>query len=377
VKQELERVVIPGEVEAYGRTWVMLEAAFADRQPVPRPSHWPQVAAIAVALAALLASAFSPPGQAVIDEIREVVGVEKAQRALFSLPAEGRLLVASEAGVWVVQADGSKRLLGGYREASWSPFGRFVVVARRDELAAFEPNGKVRWTLARRGVTSPRWTGTETDTRIAYVDRTGVRLIAGDGTGDRLLVPRARGPIAWRPGPGFVLSYVDERRRVRTVDVETGRSFWMRPPLASGRFPDARELVWSADGSRLLLVRRRMVLVFGSESAEPLGLRQVRGVADAVFEPGSHRFAVARTDDVILLNADRVGAEPERLFAGAAGFESLAWSPRGPWTLVGWPTADQWIFVRADGKSIRAVSNVSEQFRSRSFPRVEGWCCAP
>jgi hypothetical protein len=37
------------------------------------------------------------------------------------------------------------------------------------------------------------------------------------------------------------------------------------------------------------------------------------------------------------------------------------------------------VFVRADGgtRHIRAVANVSEQFRSRAFPRVEGWCCGP
>ena len=34
--------------------------------------------------------------------------------------------------------DGSKRLLGGYREASWSPFGHFVVAARPNELVALE-----------------------------------------------------------------------------------------------------------------------------------------------------------------------------------------------------------------------------------------------
>ncbi len=127
----------------------------------------------------------SPPGRAVLDEIREAVGVERAQPALFSLPAPGRLLVASDAGVWVVQQDGSKRLLGAYREASWSPFGRFVVAARENELAALEPDGSVRWTLARPGVRFPRWAGTETDTRIAYVDRTGIRVVAGDGTDDQ------------------------------------------------------------------------------------------------------------------------------------------------------------------------------------------------
>jgi hypothetical protein len=63
------------------------------------------------------------------------------------------------------------------------------------------------------------------------------------------------------------------------------------------------------------------------------------------------------------------------VFSASGRLERPVWSPDGRWLLVGWPTADQWVFVRADGKRIRAVSNVSEQFRSRSFPRVEGWCC--
>ena len=77
-------------------------------------------------------------------DIREVVGIEKAQPALFSLPAPGRLLVTADSGAWVVEQDGSKRLLGRYREASWSPFGRFVVGSRPNELVALTPKGDVR-----------------------------------------------------------------------------------------------------------------------------------------------------------------------------------------------------------------------------------------
>ena len=159
MKSELERVEIPGEHEARERTWSVAATAFSERQPVERDRRMLKPAvAIAFAVAAL-AAVLSPPGRAVLDEIREVVGVERAQPALFSLPAPGRLLVSSDAGVWVVQQDGSKRLLGDYREASWSPFGRFVVAARENELAALEPDGDVRWTLARPGVRSPRWGG--------------------------------------------------------------------------------------------------------------------------------------------------------------------------------------------------------------------------
>ena len=131
-------------------------------------------AIVVVAVVAALAAVLSPPGRAVLDEIRDAVGVEHPQPALFSLPAPGRLLVASDAGIWVVQQDGSKRLLGPYREASWSPFGRFVVAARENELAALEPDGSVRWTLAASGCSLPA------------LDR------IGDGHADR--VPRTTAP---------------------------------------------------------------------------------------------------------------------------------------------------------------------------------------
>ena len=119
MRRELERIDIPGEHEARERTWTVLRAAFAERQPLERPALRLRPVLVLAAAIALLAAAVSPPGRAVLDEIREVVGVERAQRALFSLPSGGKLLVASDAGIWVVQQDGSKRLLGEYREATW------------------------------------------------------------------------------------------------------------------------------------------------------------------------------------------------------------------------------------------------------------------
>lgn len=352
MRRELERIDIPGEHEARERAWAVATAAFAARAPQPRRSPLPRVAAVALALAALLSIAVSPPGRAVLDGIREVVGVERAQPALFSLPSPGALLVASDAGVWVVRENGSKRLLGEYREASWSPLGRFVVAARANELAALEPDGEVRWTLARPGVRSPRWTGTETDTRIAYVDRTGIRIVAGDGTDDRLLVPGGRGPLAWRPGAGFVLAYA-ARGNVRVVDAETGRLRWQaaRPP------GPVKALEWSQDGSRLAVL-------------SPFSVRVVarRGTITA----GSREVAFVRVRG----NAGELVLGARVLFRASGELVGAARSPDGRWLLVTWPTADQWVFVRADGGRISAVANVSEQFRSRSSPRIEGWCCA-
>jgi hypothetical protein len=322
VKHELERVEIPEETAARERSWSVLETAFREREPVERRRRTVRPVLVVAVVVALLAAVLSPPGRAVLDEIRETVGIEHAQPALFSLPSPGRLLVTSDAGAWLVREDGSKRLLGPYREASWSPFGRYVVAARENELAALAPDGEVRWTLARPGVRSPRWTGTETDTRIAYVDETGLRVVAGDGTDDRLLVAGYRGPLAWRPGSGFVLAYADRPGRVTLFDVAAGRVVERSAP---GRV----------------------------EQGTPVGVIRRRGPAsELVYEAR----VVLRT--------------PGRL----SGVES---SPDRRWIVVGWPAADQWVFVRTDGSGLRAVANVSEQFRSRTFPRVDGWCCAP
>jgi hypothetical protein len=309
VKRELERLEIPGEHEARERAWGVVAAAFAEREPVPRRRSWKPVAAVAVALVAL-AGLLSPPGRAVLDEIREVVGVEGAEPALFSLPTGGRLLVTSDAGAWVVERDGSKRLLGDYREASWSPFGAFVVASRANELVALEPDGDVRWSLARPDVRLPRWGGSRTDTRIAYFSGGALRVVVGNGKSDRLLDRGAalRAPV-WRPGPGHVLVYARRDGSIRAVDADSG---------AAVPFAGAAELL--------------------------------REPADA----------------------------PLQRLLGRGEFSRPVGSPDGRWLAVGWPEADQLVFVRVrGGRQLRAVSDVSAQFRSRSSPTISGWCCAP
>jgi hypothetical protein len=376
VKRELERIAIPGEEGARERAWAVVRTAFAEREPIRRPSRWPRVAAVALALAATVAAVASPPGRAVLDEIREVVGVQRAQPALFSLPAPGSLLVSSQAGVWVVREDGSKRLLGDYREASWSPLGRFVVATRPNELAALEPDGGVRWTLARPGVRSPRWAGTATDTRIAYVDRTGLRVVAGDGTADRLVLSGFRGALAWRPGRSFELA-VATARDVRLLDTTTRRTLWRR--AHDGHIG----MSWSAAGERLLVASTRALRLYDprgrvrhelAPAGAPLSAAALApSGASLVFAQG-----VAGRSELRVVPRLRPGATAvRRLLAGAGSFGELVWAPEGAWVLVSWGEADQWVFVRANGGGIRAVSDVSAQFRSRSFPRIEGWCCAP
>lgn len=373
MRRELEAVRIPGEAEARERARAVVVSAFGERKPTPRRSHWPRVAAVAVALAALGAAALSSPGRAVLTELREVVGVKRAQPALFSLPAPGRLLVTSDAGVWIVEQDGSKRLLGEYREASWSPLGRFVVATKQNELAALEPDGDVRWTLPRRRPRTPRWTGSEVDTRIAYVDRTGLRVVAGDGSDDRLLAPASDVLIDWRPRSRFVLGQL-WASELRLQHVDTRRVVGR---LAAGSAGDQLAFAWSTEGRRALVVHPFELTVVDAVRDQPrrVGFRPA-DLRAAAFSPDGRHIAVLRERELLLLDARRPNVPGARLFAGAGPFEGLTWSPDGRWILIGWRTADQFVFVRSDGKRIRAVSNVSDQFRGRFLPRIEGWCCA-
>jgi hypothetical protein len=365
----------PREREAQERTWAVVRAAFEAREPVPHRRS-PLRAALAVAvLAAVALAALSPPGRAVIDSVREAIGVEQSAPALFSLPAAGNLLVASaEGGAWVAHADGSKRRLGDYREAAWSPFGRFVAAARANELAALEPGGTARWKLARPDVRFPRWAGTRTDTRIAYLSGRDLRVVAGDGTGDRLLAADVdRVAPAWRPGGGFVITYA-RGGSVVAVDVRRGVRMWTRAVAG------VRSLEWTARGGLLVVRGTRSLRVLDADGRTRFDLlgREAAPVTAAAPSPDGRSLAFVQAAGgqsrlwlVPSLAPDASAAR--RVFAGRGTFSGLAWSPDGRWLLVAWRDADQWLFFRSAGvRALRAVSGIADQFGG-GFPRLEGW----
>ena len=355
----LDRIEVPGEHEARERAWQVVRAAYAEREPAARPRRR-LVPAVALGLAAVVAAvALTPPGRAVVDGVRKAIGIESAEEALFSLPAPGRLLVVSDAGAWAVAEDGSERHLGDYRDATCSPFGRFVVVAAPNQLAALEPDGDVRWKLARPGVRAPDWGGTLTDTRIAYVSRGLVRVVAGDGTGDRPLMPGRA--AAWFPGSVRLLA-VARPRGVSLVDADGRRTRW------TARVPAAR-LAWSADGTRLLaLGAGRYTLLSAAGKVLATG-----DASSASFAPHGHALALVRRT----ATGSELAVRGRLRFQGTGTFEDATWSPDGRWLAVSWREADQLVFVRAAGpRRIVAAANVSAQFDSASPPRVSGWCPA-
>ena len=365
--------------DAEERAWRVVRQAFDERTPrAPRRASNRLLLALVAAAIVVAAAVGSPPGRAVFQKVREAVGVPSAEPALFSLPAKGRLLVVSTegGGVWLVRDDGFKRRLGSYTDAEWSPHGLFVVATTAHQLVALDVDHGARWTLPRRA-SWPRWEGTRVDTRIAYVTPVGLRVVAGDGTGDHLL-DRTAGdvPPAWDPARLHTVAYYSGGAIVLRGS-DSGAVVWRAPVtvLPSG-------LTWSEDGRYLAVASSKKIVVLDARghvhrTVTTLG----EGFVDAAFEPGTHRLALSlRTtqgSEIRIVDVDHVG-RARLLFAGPGTFGDFAWSPDGRWLLVNWPTADQWLFLR--GSRVHAVGNIREQFprsddRPPSLQLAGRWCC--
>lgn len=275
LRRALREAPVPDADGAAERALLLVRAsgAGAGSSPVRGRRRGRRLAQLALA-AALVVAVVSPAGAAVRHWVRDAVDQTGPPPlpALTSLPSPGSLLVDSPQGPWVVRPDGSKRLLGPYAESTWSPHGLYVAATGAHQLVAVEPDGTVHWTLTRAGlVHDPAWSGD--GERIAYLDGGDLRVVDGDGTGDRLLAT-AVAPLApaWRPGEGHELTYVDSGGRLRTVAVDTGHSVW-----SAGLPSGAASLAWSPDGSRLLVTAPGQIEARGPEGELEQRLRLPRG----------------------------------------------------------------------------------------------------
>jgi dipeptidyl aminopeptidase/acylaminoacyl peptidase len=389
LRRALMAAAPPDEIGAQRRAWRVVRTAYGEREPTPWPiRHRRPLAAAAIGVA-VLAAAVTPPGRAVIDEVREAVGTEKvvgvprAKPALFSLPAKGRVLVSAPTGAWVVSADGSRRKLGDYDEATWSPRGLYVGVSKRSQLAAVTPKGEVRWTLSKPRVHAPRWS--PSGFRIAYLSGSNLRLVAGDGTGDRRLDAAQNVAPAWKPGDEHVLAYVDRNGTINVVATDDGETLW----TAAGSASSPMQLAWTADATRLLAVRRlpagRFALVVFDDGGRRRQYLELPGEpVEAAFGPKGRWFALVRRlglrSELLVLESDTLRSQ-EVVFSGLGRFSDVAWSPGGRWLVLGWESADQWLFIRStDVSKVSAFSSLAVQFDPGGtgigpFPQIEGWCC--
>lgn len=392
LEERLSEAFVPEEREAEVRGWRVVHAGFEARHPV---HVRPRLGRLAIALAAGLLIAgvvLSPAGAKMVDLVRDVVepGSEKAQPALTSLPARGRLLVTSPQGPWIVDRDGSQRLLGSYQEAGWSPSGLYVAVSRDRQLSAVDPVGNLRWSLAaRRPVSNPAWS--TSGSPVAYMSGGSLRIVAGDGTEDRPLADRVAvvEPV-WRPlrdpppagevavGPRTnLLAYVDRRDRVTLRDVDAGEVLWHTHRYAA----PIEELQWSADRERLLVRTDSFVDFLDGRG------RTVRRVAWATFgasmSPDGKRTAFIRRvqkgrSELVITGRNGQG-QPRSVLTRRGRITDPTWSPDGEWLLVAQRGADQWLFIRPSRPvRVDAVANISRQFAPGSagqprFPRISGW----
>ena len=392
LRAALLAVPVPDEADAQRRAWEVVRAAYAEREPLPRPRR-PLRPALALAVVAVVAAAaLSPPGRAVGGWIRDqVAGEPNAEPALVRLPATGMLLVTSERGAWVVRGDGSKRLLGAYGGASFSPRGLFVVATAGHRVVATELDGDPRWSLARPGrVRDARWAPTP-GFRIAYREGETLRVVDGDGTGDHLLA-RDVAPVApaWLPRANrTVLAYARADGVVRAVDVDSGEELFRTPGI-----PGIREILWTPGGRIATLTRSELVVYRrdGRPFGTPTGhLGKGHVLLGAVPVPGDELVyadydAEAGKTTLVQTGCLDGGAcrliGPREIYTGPGHLRDLVLSPDGRWLLAAWPEADQFLFLRLSPPRIRAVDTIMREFDpggtgTGSFPRIAEWCCPP
>jgi len=389
VRQALEQAPVPDERGAAERAWALVERAYDSREPV----RWTRrhrglvvaLAATTLATAVLLVAVLTPPGQAVVDRFRDAVGREPSQPALVELPAPGRLLVLSPQGAWVVKEDGSKRLLGAYEDASWSPRGLYVIATQGRQLVAVDPeSGAPRWSLSRtEPVSDPRWSGGGLDTRIAYRAGDTLHVVAGDGSPDSVVADGVA-PLApaWMPD-SHVLAYADAASHVHVVDTDSRRQLWRTGPVKG-----VSELTFFGNrlavstGSRVLVLRRGKETPFlrvpAGHALLDTALLPYGGVLYADYDPQADSTALFRSDCTV---AGVCGLMPDtRMFEGPGRISNLVTSPDLAWIAAGWPAADQFLFFKSAPRrlgKVDAASNVTAEFSpgggTGAFPIILGW----
>jgi RNA polymerase sigma-70 factor (ECF subfamily) len=335
--------------------------------------------ALAIAAAAVAVPGPDAVARWVASTARALVGVpaHRPNAALSRLPGGGRVLVQNGRGAWIAgQGSGPRAIPGSSGQTSWSAFGNYVVQARGDVLQALAVDGRVAWSRRFPApVTFPRWS--PDGNRIAFRMGTEAWVVAGDGTGAHSIGTPLTGAAAlaaaWRPGPGHVVAIATGPHAVSVIDADSGgvlRRLATRGPRVA--------LLW-ASGPRLLVVKRRSVLLWGShgppaQDALPPGARYLA----AAVSPSGRQVALLRdvhgVQEVRLASAAHPGGG--RLVARGLALGDLAYSPDGRWLLVGWHAQDSWLFVATGpgDRRVLQVRHVSRRFGGGE-PLVSGWCC--
>ena len=161
---------------------------------------------------------------------------------------------------------------------------------------------------------------------------TGLRVVAGDGTGDHLLDRHGgRVPPAWDPGAPAHRSRSSPAARSCCARPTRGRVVWRAPitvtPTALDWSPDGRYPRGRVGAPRDRARRGRASRAHDSRSAAvPVA---------AAFRPGTHglRSPSACRAQRGTRSSTSTAGHARLLFAGPGTFGDLAWSPDGGWLL--------------------------------------------
>ena len=357
----LREAPVPGAVEAERRGLLVVAEAFAGRERRGR-SPAPRLALVLASVLRARRALLSPAGASVRGWVGDVftTATPPPAPALTDLPGGGRLLVQSEAGTWVVQADGSRRLLGRYEQASWSPHGLFVAAAAGHTLSAIEPDGTVHWTLSAPGAVSrPALVSVRRAHRLPQrrsAARRRRRRGRRPGRSRRVSRPSRRPGSApacttWpssTPDGRLRVEDVDGRRRLGSAPalpgIETSGLVGRR--LDPARSVPARPAGEAGETSKLAGEHpaRRTARDPAAERGEPGGGGLLRPGDDdrrgASTERRRRPARAAKSPSSI-----RPGAPPQRLLSVPGDLASVLWSPDDSRLLIPWPGLDQWLFI--------------------------------
>jgi hypothetical protein len=385
VRRELRRLQAPGEPDAQARAWEVVRSTYRARATGARREHRWKLVVVPALTAAVLAVVLTPAGATVSRVISHAIAPPPAEPIL-ALPSHGKLLLSGLGGTWIVAPDGTRSRVGSWRQASWSPHARYIVVASRNRLAAVTQGGEIEWELSRPAVSDPSWFA-PSGFRVAYRSGSSLRVVAGDGTGDRLL---ARGVSAvapaWRPNHPFQLAYI-HNGHVVLRGADSGRLFWSR---SAG---SAIKLQWSADGNRLLLLTRdgARVLSASGQTETTIKLGGANRLISGSIAPDGKKVALVRSQGVqiahLAAGTTAPGAALSSVLPGG-GIRDVTWSPNSRWLLISWPTANEWVFLATGQRPhLEATSRIAQRFGHRTtgrlahrsasteLPELDGWCC--
>jgi hypothetical protein len=345
------------------------------------------------------AVALTPAGARVGDWIGSAIDPSPSRSAAV-LPAPGDLLISGPNGSWIVRHDLRATNLADAAEADWSARGNYVALSASSGLVVKDTSGAVRWTVNRPHVANIAWAPGD-GYRVAYRSGWQLRVVNGDGTGDRLIDRLAAFVTpAWRPGPlgEYELAYVGPGGQVIVRDIDSPWRSASRRLLTRSR-ARVEALAW-AGPDRLLVQRAGALLLIDAHghvlASQPKPTRgrftaltasPVSGTAAFVQTGGAGRASVVWS---VRLRAEQAPRSPagatnraavprllaagaQITFAGKATIHSLAFSPDGRWLAFTWPQADQLLFQRIRGRPrLLTVGSVKHRLAHDGNPAASG-----